>query len=110
MFQGLKRRARPAPGLISRGSVSSPVVPDKVGYLDFFTKVVERLEAGAREVGALIEDENNDLLSQSLPRVFSNLFHTDPHFNFEAAMAPIPEASRDTVGKAMRDHVDTVSS
>ncbi|KAE8818262.1 hypothetical protein D1007_04140 [Hordeum vulgare] len=110
MFRGLEWRECRALGFICRGSVSSPLVPDEDRYLDLFTKVVQRLEAGDREVGGLIEEERRNLLSETLTRVFSNLFHTDPHFNFEVAMVPILEANRDTLGKVVRDHVDTLST
>ncbi|KAE8804835.1 hypothetical protein D1007_19069 [Hordeum vulgare] len=78
MFRWLERRARRALGSIFGASISSPLVPDDVGYLDFFTEVMERLEAGAREVGVLIEEESRDLLSQALTCVLSNLLHADP--------------------------------
>ncbi|KAE8785905.1 hypothetical protein D1007_40335 [Hordeum vulgare] len=60
-------------------------------------------------MGALIEEESQDLLSQALTHAFSNLFHTVPNFNFEAAMAPIPEAIRGTLGKEVRNHVGMLS-
>ncbi|KAE8799161.1 hypothetical protein D1007_25547 [Hordeum vulgare] len=110
MFQGFERRAHQALGFICRGSILSPLVPDEAGYLDFFTKVVERLEAGTQEVGALIEEECRDLLSQALTHVFTHLFHTYPHFDFEAAMAPVPDATCGALGKAVKDHVDALSA
>ncbi|KAE8775296.1 hypothetical protein D1007_52238 [Hordeum vulgare] len=104
MFRDLLRLARRALGFICKGSVSSPLVPDEAGYLDFFTKVVEQLEASAQKVGAMIEEESHDLLSQALTHVFSSLFHTDPHFNFEDAMAPVPEESKG--GERSRQHTE----
>ncbi|KAE8816391.1 hypothetical protein D1007_05993 [Hordeum vulgare] len=109
MFQGLDRRARRALGFICTGSVPRPLVPDEAGYLDFFTKVMERLEAGAQQVWPQIKEESCDLLSQVLTRVFSNLFHIDPHFDFEVTMASVLEASHDALGKAVKGHVDALS-
>ncbi|KAE8818252.1 hypothetical protein D1007_04130 [Hordeum vulgare] len=85
-------------------------MPDEVGYLDSFTKVLERLEAGAQEVAGLIEEESRDLLSQALTSVFNNLFHIEPYFNFEAAIAPVLETSRGTLGKVVKDHVNALSA
>ncbi|KAE8806342.1 hypothetical protein D1007_17497 [Hordeum vulgare] len=110
MFQGLEREARRALGFICRGSVPSSLIRDDAGYLGFFTKVGQRLEAGALQVGALIEEETRDLLSQVVTHIFSNLFHTDPHFDFEATMVPILEASLGALGKAVREHVDALSA
>ncbi|KAE8767142.1 hypothetical protein D1007_61537 [Hordeum vulgare] len=110
MFLGLERRVRRGLGFICTVNVSSPLVPDESIYLDFFTKVAGRLEAGAREVGALIVEETRDLVSQALTSVLSNFFHNNPHFNFKAMMAPVPEASRDILGKVIGDHVDMLSA
>ncbi|KAE8812626.1 hypothetical protein D1007_10325 [Hordeum vulgare] len=95
---------------ICRGSFPSPLVPDEAGYLDFFTKVVERLEGGAQEVEALIEEGSRDRLSQVLTCSFCNLFHTDPSFNLEAMMALVPEASCGALWKVVKDHVDALSA
>ncbi|KAE8792090.1 hypothetical protein D1007_33414 [Hordeum vulgare] len=108
MFQGLGWRASRALASICGGSVSSPLVSDDVCYLDFFTKVMERFEAGAQQVGVLIEEESRDLVSQALTRLFSNLLRSNPHFDFEAAMAPVPKAICGALGKAVRDHVESL--
>ncbi|KAE8792078.1 hypothetical protein D1007_33402 [Hordeum vulgare] len=78
MFQDLEWRACRALGFIYRGSIPRPLIPDDTDYLDFFTKVVERLEAGAQQVGALIKEESRDLLSQALMHIFSNIFCNGP--------------------------------
>ncbi|KAE8784128.1 hypothetical protein D1007_42344 [Hordeum vulgare] len=106
MFPGLERQAWRSLGFSCTGSVCSPLVPTATSYVDFFTKVVEQLEAGTQLVGALIEEEIRDRLSQALKRVFSKIFHTDPHFDFEAVIGPVPEVSRGAMGKTARDHVD----
>ncbi|KAE8817848.1 hypothetical protein D1007_04468 [Hordeum vulgare] len=101
MFQGLERWECRALGSIYGGSISSPIIPDDAGYLDFFTKVPEWVEAGAEQVGVLIEDEIRNLMSKAPMHVFSNLLHVDPHFDFEAAMAPVPRAIRVALRKAL---------
>ncbi|KAE8774507.1 hypothetical protein D1007_53136 [Hordeum vulgare] len=78
VFEGLDHRVCQAVGSICGGRISSPLVPDDVGYLDFFTKVVEQLEVDAKQVGILIEEESRDLLSEALMHVFNNVFCTDP--------------------------------
>ncbi|KAE8776012.1 hypothetical protein D1007_51428 [Hordeum vulgare] len=70
-----------------------------VNYLDFFTKVVERLEAGAKQVGVLNEEESRDLLTHALTRVFGNRLRADPHIDFKATMALILEVIHIAWGK-----------
>jgi hypothetical protein len=85
-------------------------VPDDAGYLAFFTKVIERLEEGAKKVGQLVEEESRDLLARATMRVFSHLLRSDPCFDFEAVIAPIPEVIRDALGEWVEDHVDELSA
>lgn len=88
----LRPRAKGSPclELHLRESISSPLVPDDVGYLAFFTRTVERLEGGAEKVGKLVEEESHDLLTQASTCIFSHLLHSDPDFNFKAVIAPHP--------------------
>lgn len=63
-------------------------MPNDVGYLNFFTKVVERLDGDAKKVGKIIEEECRELLTQASTRVFSHLLHADHFFDFEVVIAP----------------------
>ena len=108
MFRALELRARRALGSISKEDVSSPLETHDGSYLDFFSKLVERLEVGAKKVGGIIEEESRDLLTQAATRIFSHLLNADPNFDFGKVIAPVPEEVRDTLGKAVEDHVDAL--
>ncbi|KAE8769287.1 hypothetical protein D1007_59133 [Hordeum vulgare] len=77
------------------GSVSSPLVPDDAGYLDFFTN----------KVVVIVDEECRDLLGQALTRVCSQLLRANPRFDSEAVMVPVPEGLRGALAEAVEDHV-----
>ncbi|KAE8801504.1 hypothetical protein D1007_22888 [Hordeum vulgare] len=94
MFQFLERRAQRGLRTIYKESIFSPLVPDNVSYLDFFTKVVERLEESAKKVVLIIEEECCDLLGKALTLVFIHLHSVSLRFEFEAMTALFPRSSR----------------
>ena len=100
----------PRPGLHLHGGHLHPHHANDIGYLGFFTKVVEWLEGGAKKVGQIIEEECRNLLTQASKRVFSHLLRTNPCFDFEAVIAPIPEVIHDSLGEAVDDHVNTLNA
>ncbi|KAE8799195.1 hypothetical protein D1007_25482 [Hordeum vulgare] len=106
MFVSLERRASRALSDIYGEGVSSPLVPDDVGYLGFFFHVVECLEAGAEKTHALTEDKSRDLLRQSASDVFSHLLRLDPDFDFTAVLGLVPETIRDALAKWVEVHVE----
>jgi hypothetical protein len=108
MFCSLQLRAHGALATIRKERLEGPRETHDVNYIDFFTKLVERLEAGAKRVNGIIEDECRDLLFQVATRIFSHLLHADPNFDFDRVIAPIPEELRDGLGKAVEDHVDAL--
>jgi hypothetical protein len=69
---------------------------------------VERLEAGAKKVSGMIEEECHELLCQAATRIFSNLLHADSSFELDTMMASVPAELRDGLGKAMEGYVDTL--
>ncbi|KAE8787485.1 hypothetical protein D1007_38542 [Hordeum vulgare] len=62
MFQSLEWRSSRALGDIYGEGVSGPLIPDDSGYLGFFCRVVERLEASVGKVLALVEEKSQELL------------------------------------------------
>ena len=92
MFEDLRLRANQALSSICEENVPSPLVADDAGYLNFFTKVVSCLEGGAGKARRLVEERSHDLLARAFSLVFSHLLCSDPDFDFEAAIAPIPGA------------------
>ncbi|KAE8807136.1 hypothetical protein D1007_16547 [Hordeum vulgare] len=95
MFQSLERRASQALSDICGEGVSIPLVPDDVGYLGFFSRVVERLEVAAENV-----------FSQTASDVFCHLLHLDPGFDFAILLDPVPETIRDALAEWVEVHVE----
>ncbi|KAE8772171.1 hypothetical protein D1007_55854 [Hordeum vulgare] len=106
MFQSLERRASRALSDICRESVSSPLVPDDAGYLGFFLRVVECLQAGAEKVHALTEEKSRDLLGQAASDVLSHLLRLNPDFDFTAVLDPVPETIRAALAEWVKVHVE----
>ncbi|KAE8808770.1 hypothetical protein D1007_14863 [Hordeum vulgare] len=94
MFQSLDRRASRALCDICGEGIPGPLIPDYSGYLGFFYRVVERLEASAGKALALTEEKSRDLLGQAASDVFSHLLRLDHDFDFASVLDPMPETVR----------------
>ena len=94
MLTMLRERANTALGNICDAAVGGPHAVNYAGNLQFFTDMVTQLEA--RSVGAnrLVEERSRALLGRAFSRVFSHLRSMDPNFDFDAAIAPVPQAVR----------------
>ena len=70
--------------------------------------MVTQLEA--RSVGAnrLVEERSRALLGPAFSRVFSYLRNMDPNFDFEAAIAPVPQDVRGDLARWVEDNVDAL--
>jgi hypothetical protein len=106
MFQDLEHRASRALSNLCDVSVASPLAADDAGYLGFFTRVVERLEGGAARARQLVEEKSRHLLAHAVSRIFSHLLRSDPHFDFGALTAPVPEVIEGALADWVDDHVD----
>ena len=60
--------------------------------MQFFTAVVMQLEERSGRAGRLVEERSRALLKRAFSRVFSHLQNENPHFDFNAAIAPVPQA------------------
>ena len=49
-----------------------------------------QLEARSVRTDRLMEERSRALLGRAFSRVFSHLRNMDPHFDFDAAIAPVP--------------------
>ncbi|KAE8793031.1 hypothetical protein D1007_32346 [Hordeum vulgare] len=108
MFQSLERRdSRAFCGICGEG-VSSPPVPDDVGYLGFLLRVVECLEAGAKKAHALAEERSRGLLGQAISDVFSHLLRLDPNFDIAAISDPVPQTIHAALAEWVEVHVEGV--
>ncbi|KAE8771037.1 hypothetical protein D1007_57129 [Hordeum vulgare] len=106
MFQSLERRASRALSDICGENVSSRLIPNDAGYLGFFLRVMERLEAGATKALALAEEKSRDLLSQEASDVFNHLLCLDRDFDFTAVLDPVPETIRAALAEWVEVHME----
>ena len=67
-----------------------------------------RLEDQATRARELVEERSQGLLGHAFSRVFSHLLNLDPHFDFDAVIAPVPEVIQDNLAGWVDDHVDAL--
>ena len=90
MLQVLRDRANTALGNICDANAPYPHVTNYAGHLQFFTNVVTHLENRSERARQLVEERGHILLRLAFSRVFSHLQDRDPHFDFDAIIAPVP--------------------
>ena len=78
------------------------------GKLQFFTDVVTHLGNRSERARQLVEERSIGLLARAFSRVFSHLQNIDPHFDFDAAIAPVPEAIRGDLARWVEDNMDAL--
>src|SRR4051812_19271925 len=96
MLTTIRERANIALGNICEAAVGEPHTINYAGNLQFFTAVVTQLEARSARDDRLVEERSRALLGRAFSRVFSHLQNMDPHFDFDAAIAPVPRPSEAT--------------
>ena len=69
---------------------------------------MKQLEARSVRADRLVEERSHALLGRAFSRVFSHLRNMDPHFDFNAAIAPVPQAVRDDLAHWVEDNVDAL--
>ncbi|KAE8782628.1 hypothetical protein D1007_43981 [Hordeum vulgare] len=106
MFQSLKRTASYALSDICGEGASAPLVPDDAGYLAFFLRIMERLEAGSAKDLALEEEKSHDLLSQAASDFFSHLLRLDQNFDVKEVLDLVPETVYDALAEWVEVHVE----
>ena len=94
MLRALRERANAALGNICEAAIEDPRVINYAGNLRFFTDVVTHLETRSGRADRLVEERSHALLGRAFSRVFSYLQDRDPHFDFAAAIAPVPISIR----------------
>ena len=55
-----------------------------------------------------MEERSRGLLGRAFSRVFSHLRNTFPDFDFDAAIAPVPQAIRGDLARWVEDNVDAL--
>ena len=94
MLWTLRERANAALGNICEAVAEEPHVTNYAGNLRFFTNVVTHLENRTEMSRQLVAERSRGLLVRAFSRIFSHLHNIDPLFDFDAAIAPVPEAVR----------------
>ena len=56
----------------------------------------------------MVEERSRGLLGRAFSRVFGHLQDMDPHFDFDAAIAPVPQAVRGDLARWVEDNVDAL--
>ena len=88
--------------------MSTPHAEDYASHLHFFTEVVARLENQAERARELVEEKSRGLLGLAFSRVFNHLQNINPDFDFDAAIAPVPEVIWDNLACWVDDNVDAL--
>jgi len=108
MLQDLRNRANTALGHICDENAPHPHSNDYASHLIFFTHMVTRLEARSDKARRLVEERSRGLLGRAFSRVFSHLRNTFPALDFDAAIAPVPQAVRGDLPWWVEDNVDAL--
>ena len=93
---------------ICEAAAKEPYETNYAGNLQFFTNVVTLLENRSERSHWLVEERSRALLGRAFSRVFNYLQDRDPHFDFDAAIAPVPIAIRSDLAQWVEDNVDAL--
>ena len=108
MLRTLRERPNTALGNICDEDAPHPHMTNYASHLRFFTDVVTRLENRSMRARQLVEERSHSLLGHAFSHVFSHLQNTDPHFDFDAIIAPVPEAIRGNLARWVEDNMDAL--
>ena len=108
MLRTLRERANIVLSNICEAAAKEPHETNYAGNLQFFTDVVTLLENRSERSRWLVEERSRALLGRAFSRVFSYLQDRDPHFDFDAVIAPVPIAVRGDLARWVEDNVDAL--
>ena len=108
MLRTLKERANTALGNICEAAAEVPHETNYAGNLQYFTDMVTLLENRSERSRWLVEERSRALFGRAFSHVFCYLQDRDPHFDFDAAIAPMPIAIRGDLVQWVEDNVDTL--
>jgi hypothetical protein len=106
MLEVLMTKANRALDAICEESIERSHGDDDADYLRFFTQVMTCIEDQAMRTRQLVKERSRGLLGRAFSRVFSNLFSSNPHFDFNTLIAPVPEITQEVVAHWVDHHVD----
>ena len=108
MLRTLRERANTALGNICEAAAEVPHENNYAGNLQYFTDVVTLLENRSERSRWLVEERSRALLGRAFSHVFTYLQDRDPHFDFDATIAPVPIAIRGDLAQWVEDNVDAL--
>jgi hypothetical protein len=111
MFRTLAVRANVATARLGVGDLRIPsLLPsdDPVAFLQLFTQIVEKLETAATSLDNIVEEECRELLSFVGTRIFPNLLHGDPSFDFGAALQVVEPVIVPNLAEGVKVHVEAL--
>ncbi|KAE8813990.1 hypothetical protein D1007_08626 [Hordeum vulgare] len=106
MFRSLERRTSRTLSDICVEGVSGPLIPDDSGYMGFFYRAVEHLEASAEKALALVDEKSRNLLGQAASNVFNHLLRLDPDFDIALVLDPVPQTIHAALAEWVEVHVE----
>ena len=101
MFREVAVHAMAATGRLGVSGLSHPPShDDEASFLDFFAKLVEKLEEAVTKMDELVDAECLELLELARRRIFSNLLHANPDFQAETVLKEVEELGLDKAAAA----------
>ena len=112
MFLSLTGRGRE---LAAKLGAEAPSVPaqghaDAATYLLYFEQLFAALEGPTAEIRDVVEEECRQLLAVAVDRIFSNLVHLQPGFDFATVTEPLEGEAAWKASSSVRDQVDDFCS
>src|SRR5664279_2944196 len=108
MFRELVTRARGAVTRLGVEGLVSSEGDDAAAYLTFFSELVEKLDKAATGVDSIVDEECHELLSIAATRIFSNLYHANPKFDFGPMLRPVEREHAAALAKEVAEHVEVL--
>jgi len=112
-----QQRERMFRSLVSRGDdlatklgVTAPHVPvqgnsDIATYLAYFDRLFSALEGPVAELGDVVDEECRQLLDVAIDRVFTNLQHLHPGFDYTTVTEPLEGPRAMDISNSVREEV-----
>ena len=109
MFRALVAWART---MASSVGIANPAMPaegnsDVAAYLAFFDELLHRLEGASAEFENLIDEASCNLLAVAVDRLFSNIRHLQPDFDFDTVMGPVHDEQSVLLSRSVSSAVNS---
>jgi hypothetical protein len=108
MFRTIAARANSAIGLLGASDFRIPTDDEDATFLQLFTQIAGKVEAAATNFNNIVEVDCRELLSLAGTRIFANLLHADPRFNFTTVLHRMEPAHAFKLSQGVKEHVETL--